>query len=133
MNLNQVEIKPLRRGGHGAYLLDSEQGIFVFKSERIRRELPLYLIAYFESQKNYFTVFSVTGDRYRCRGTLKRLESDLFGHGFYRIHSAYIVNSLHVRRVDTEKVELDYSGNLLPVAERRIKYLKNTEIDLVRT
>lgn len=56
-------------------------------------------ILYFENDKNYYCIQCDNGASYKCRGTLKSLDSTVTDERFKKIHSGYIVNLEHVSEV----------------------------------
>lgn len=56
-------------------------------------------IMYFESDKNYYTVYCASGNNYRCRGTLNSISEMLRRYDFFRTHSAYIISFEHIEIV----------------------------------
>ena len=56
-------------------------------------------IMYFENDRNYYCIRCENGVSYKCRGTIKSLDSIYSDKRFVKIHSGYIVNLEHVAEV----------------------------------
>lgn len=69
-----------------------------------------------------------TGERqYTCYTTLSKMDSALAERGFLRVHKSYLVNMLHIKKMNCNYVSLD-TGKELPVSsknysENKKKYL----------
>ncbi len=75
-------------------------------------------ITFFEGQKNYFLISTVSGKEYKCRGTMESLEGTAGDYDFFRIHSAYIVNLEHIESINNDGFIVMKSH---PKAERKQK------------
>lgn len=81
-------------------------------------------ILYLESDRNYFVVFCVSGEQYKCRGTLTSVEKELAGLGFFRIHAAYIINEEHIKTVQNNNAVLMNDGKYINVSRSKSAYFK---------
>ena len=79
--------------------------------------LNLTQIVYIESRKHRITIHTLDG-RYEFSGTLKALESDLDGKGFFRSNNSYLVNMSHVTSVDQSSCTM-VDGTVLAVSRTR--------------
>lgn len=91
------------------YLLQTAEGELAVRTEEV---------LYFESAQNYYKVHMTDGTVHSCRGTLSGIEKELAALDFFRIHSAYAVNLLHVKPTD-EKGFLKVGSESLPLAQKR--------------
>ena len=81
--------------------------------------LELSQIVYVESVKHRITMHTLTG-KYEFSGTLKAIESELDGKGFYRSNNSYLVNMRHVTSVDQTSCTM-IDGDVLAVSRPRRK------------
>ena len=95
------------------------------------KTIDINSIAYVESKRNYFSVYSIYGREYVCRGTLSDFEREVAQYDFFRIHSAYLVNLEHVERL-LEKGCVLVQNTSLPIAQRRMQDFKRTYMDYIR-
>lgn len=89
-------------------------------------------ILYFEGQKNYYVIYTRHGKEYRCRGTMKSLLQKCGGSGFFRIHSAYIVNMCHIESVNAKGYVVMKNARLLSVSSRRMSEFKHSYMQFLR-
>lgn len=82
--------------------------LFTFSINRTISRIPLKNIRYFENDKRRLILHSYNQD-YIFYQKLDEIE-DL--PGFIRIHKSYLINSLYVRKVFYDKVELDKDTTL---------------------
>ena len=95
------------------------------------KTLEVNSIAYVESKRNYYSVYTTDGNEYVCRGTLTELEKQLKSPDFFRIHSAYLVNFEHIERM-LEKGYLLVANASLPIAQKRGKEFKQAYMEYLR-
>lgn len=88
-----------------------------------RRNIAIDDISYFEVFKRIITVHYGRGETFEFYSTLSRLEEMLFGSGFLRIHSSYLVSQKHIHLTTTQSVAMK-DGALLPIGRA---YSKNVE------
>lgn len=88
-------------------------------------------ILYFESKKNYFVAYLINGSVYSCRGTLSKLEKETESLGFFRTHSAFLVNLEHADRVVDNKYIL-VGTTEIPIAQKRSKEFKKAFLEFTR-
>lgn len=90
----------------------------ILKTAPIALSVKVEEVLYFESAQNYYKVHMTDGTVHSCRGTLSGIEKELAALDFFRIHSAYAVNLLHVKPSD-EKGFLKVGSESLPLAQKR--------------
>lgn len=88
-------------------------------------------ILYFESEKNYYAVHLVDGQKLIGRGTMNSLEEMVKELDFYRIHSGYIVNLEHIGRI-TPDGYLFMGTKRLSISQKRIKDFKKVYSEYTR-
>lgn len=74
-------------------------------------------IVYVESDKHRITIHTLDGE-YRFSGTLKAMEAELDGKGFFRSNNCYLVNMNHVTSVDQSSCTM-VDGDVLAVSRPR--------------
>ncbi len=89
-------------------------------------------ILYFENDKNYYNIYCENGAVYKCRGTIKALESICTDKRFFKIHSAYIINIEHVAEVDEGARAVMRDGAELSIAQPRRKEFKDAYMQFIR-
>lgn len=97
-----------------------EQEMLVLTCAGESRCLPLQDILYFEVTLRIITVHHTKGS-FEFYSTLARMEEQLYGKGFLRVHKSFLVNMRYIRTVDSYQVVLD-NGKSLPVGK---KYYSN--------
>lgn len=80
-------------------------------------------VMYFESAKNYYIAHMISGKKYTCRGTLSRLEDVVKDMGFFRTHSAFLVNMGYAEKV-TDDGFLLINDISVPISQKRLKDFK---------
>lgn len=80
-------------------------------------------IVYVESVKHRITVHTLAG-KYSFSGTLKAMEQNLDGRGFFRSNSCYIVNLRHVTRVEQHTCLMTGGDELQVSRPRRRAFLE---------
>lgn len=88
-------------------------------------------ILFFESRKNYYVAYLTSGVQYLCRGTITNLENEVRSLGFFRTHSAFLVNLEHADRVSNDGSIL-IGNNEIPVAQKRSKEFKKAFLEYTR-
>lgn len=89
-------------------------------------------ILFFENSKNYYNICCDSGVTYKCRGTIKALESVCTDKRFIKVHSAYIVNLEHVAEVDEGARITMRDGTLINIAQPRRREFKEAYMQYVR-
>lgn len=89
------------------------------------REISLERLIYVESNlhKLFFCVMEETQKSYTLNETLDRLEKNLEGNHFVRIHQSYLVNMKHIKSVSRYKVILNNKSELL-ISRKRYMQVK---------
>ena len=85
-------------------------------------------IIYIRSEGNYYIVKTDKGE-IKCRGTLNEIEEMFMNIGFYRIHSAYIVNFSHIQKVGKYEITVRNKRDPLPIAQRRLSGFRTAYSD----
>lgn len=88
-------------------------------------------ILFFESRKNYYVAHLANGVQYSCRGTMTKLENEVSSLGFFRTHSAFLVNLEHADRV-SDGGSILIGDNEVPVAQKRAKEFKKAFLEYTR-
>ena len=90
--------------------LSTSEGIFLYEPKEI---------VLLEGSSNYTKFFFKNQKQLVVAKTLKEYEDILVEHHFLRVHKSYLVNKLHVLKVDKEGV-LELSNNMnIPISRRR--------------
>jgi two-component system LytT family response regulator len=74
-----------------------------------------------ESDSNYTSVFTTSGEKILVSKTLKDYEEMLTGCGFYRVHKSFLINLAHIKRFEKQEGGYIILANDLkiPVASRK--------------
>lgn len=88
-------------------------------------------ILYFESEKNYYSVHLLGGEKYIGRGTMNSIEEKVKELDFYRIHSGFVVNLEHAGRITNDGF-LRVERTQLPISQKRIKDFKKVFSEYAR-
>lgn len=118
-----------------------EQEMLVLTCAGESRCIPLQDIFYFEVKLRIITAHYTKGS-FEFYSTMMRMEEQLYGKGFVRMHKSFLVNLRWIHSVDIDKVTLDnkeslpvgkkyYSSNLKDLS-RIPQLLKAEEIDGMR-
>lgn len=89
-------------------------------------------ILYFEGQKNYFLIYTMSGKIYKCRGTMESVDSITSNLDFFRIHSAYIVNLEHIETTNNKGFLTMKNNKILNISKRRLPEFKNEYMKFTR-
>lgn len=88
-------------------------------------------ILYFESEKNYYSVHLMGGEKLIGRGTMNSIEEKVKGLDFYRIHSGFVVNLEHAGRI-THDGFLTVGHTQIPISQKRMKEFKKVYSEYAR-
>ena len=88
-------------------------------------------ILYFESEKNYYSVHLMGGEKLIGRGTMNSIEEKVKGLDFYRIHSGFVVNLEHAGRI-THDGFLTVGHTQIPISQKRMKDFKKVYSEYAR-
>lgn len=80
-------------------------------------------VLYFESNRNYYVAHLSDGTSFSCRGTLSGLEKKMRPFGFFRTHSAFLVN-LELAEGVAENRYVVIGKKRIPIAQKRAKEVK---------
>lgn len=101
------------------------------ETDEVDRNQPRVLIArsqvsWVEVRGHFMELYTVTGEKYVLRGTLRSLERRWAKDGFVRIHNSYLVSLPHIRKLcptsrGGREVYLSFGagGRYRPVSRRR--------------
>lgn len=95
------------------------------------REVLLRDIVYIECNGHELTVKLSDGTAYYVYGSLKPVEENLSGHGFFRVHRNYLVNQAYVADVGKEEIVLK-GGTGIPMGRDRRKSVREAMIRFAR-
>ena len=88
-------------------------------------------ILYFESEKNYYSVHLMGGEKLIGRGTMNSIEEKVRDLDFYRIHSGFVVNLEHAGRI-THDGFLTVGHTQIPISQKRMKEFKKVYSEYAR-
>ncbi len=89
-------------------------------------------IVYINSIGNYCYIRMVANQQHVCRETLANMEAMLQTKGFYRVHSAYLINMHHIHRIERNNSVLMGNEKIaVPIAQRRFAGFKKAYSDIV--
>lgn len=77
-------------------------------------------VLYVYTDGNYYFCRMKNGTELKCRGTLTDAEKLFCKFDFFRVHSAYIVNLAHIKRIEKNDIYIDKDRDKIPVAQRRL-------------
>lgn len=77
-------------------------------------------ILYIKSKGNYYYCYDKAGKELVCRGTLSEAETQFGKYDFFRVHSAYLVNLYHIRKIDRSDLYVGLNNEKIPIAQRRL-------------
>lgn len=89
-------------------------------------------IMYFENDRNYYCVKCENGVTYKCRGTIKSLDSLYSDKRFVKIHSGYIVNLEHVAEVISGSEVRMKNGAVLGISQSHKADFKEAYMQFIR-
>ncbi len=89
-------------------------------------------ILFFEGQKNYFYIYTSQSRCYKCRGTMKSVDSLTGKYDFFRIHSAYVVNLEHIDNISSRGFLVMKNDKILSISKKRMSDFKNAYMEFIR-
>lgn len=89
-------------------------------------------ILFFEGQKNYYIINTVSRAQYKCRGTMESIDIMTRDYDFFRIHSAYVVNMEHIESISNEGFIIMKNRQTLSVSKRRMAAFKDAYMQFIR-
>ena len=89
-------------------------------------------IIYFEGQKNYYNIHTMSGKTYKCRGTMESVEKRTEHFDFFRTHSAYIVNLEHIDTINNKGWLVMRNSQKLSISLRRLSSFKAIYMQFIR-
>lgn len=111
-------------------VLDNESLLFYTTEGEIM--LRVRDIIFFEGQKNYYVINTVSGAEYKCRGTVESVAEMTKHLDFFRIHSAYVVSLEHIESLCNDGYILMKNNQRLSVSKRRMSDFKNAYMQFIR-
>jgi DNA-binding LytR/AlgR family response regulator len=78
------------------------------------RKIDISQIHYFEVQKRIVTVYYGYGEKFSFPSTIGKVENNLYGKGFLRVHRGFLVNRNAVERFTYEEIQLA-DGKSIPI------------------
>lgn len=112
------------------FILDNETLLFnTTEGEIILRVKD---IIFFEGQKNYFLIHTVSRKTYKCRGTMESVENNTKKYDFSRIHSTYIVNHEHIEKINSDGFVIMKNEQILNVSKKRMPTFKDAYMQFIR-
>ena len=89
-------------------------------------------IVYINSIGNYCYIRMANSKQYSVRDTLSNLENLLSNKGFYRVHSAYLINLHHIQRIERNvTVIMGQDQITVPISQRRSSGFRKAYADMV--
>ena len=106
----------------------------LFKNASGQYRVIVQNIAYFESNDHNIMIHLNDGTEFTVTGSLKKIEEEYSIHGFFRIHSGYLVNLAYVFSIEKNEVMVKCETNMvtLPVSRGRSKELKTAYQHYIR-
>ena len=89
-------------------------------------------VLYFEGQKNYFYIYTLSGKTYKCRGTMESVDLITDNLDFFRIHSAYVVNLEHIDTTNNKGYLTMKNNQTLSISKRRLPAFKDEYMKFTR-
>lgn len=110
-------------------LLDKEA--LVFDTTEGEVLLRIKDIILFEGQKNYYEIKMTSGKFYKCRGTLNSVEEIVSKYDFFRVHSSYIINFEHIKKLDNDHIFM-HSDENINISRRKYGEFKTSYMEFIR-
>ena len=82
------------------------------------RNIDINEIVYAEMANRHLTLYTRT-EAFACVQTMNQLENELKNHGFFRCHSAFLVNIKCVKGIRGN--DIDIAGRVIPMSKHRRK------------
>lgn len=102
-----------------ARMAGEKKAVLSVEAARGTEILPIEEILYAEVYQHE-TSFVLADKEVTGSLQLSQVEKQLVAHGFFRTHRSYIVNLLHVRRIDSDSLTID-NGASIPLSRHRRK------------
>ena len=112
------------------YILNNET--LLFNSTEGEVLLRLKDIIFFEGQKNYYVIYTVSGKEYKCRGTMDSLEAMMKSYDFFRIHASYIVSHEQIESINNDGFVDMKNKKRLSISRRRAAPFKDAYMEFIR-
>lgn len=100
---------------------DTEKKATKVNTVKGEQEIDTREVLYIKSQGNYYILYLRNGRELSCRGTMRDAEGIFSSYGFFRIHSAFLVNLDHIERLERTCVFVGKENDQLPISQRRLK------------
>ena len=113
-------------------LIDEANSKIEINTSQGRQIIKAKDIIYVNSIGNYCYIRMRDGNQYVCRDTLSNMEILLDKKGFFRVHSAYIVNLFQIVRIEKNiSVIMGKDQIAIPIAQRRNAEFKKAYSEVV--
>ena len=109
----------------------SDKESAVFDTVNGKQAIMFSEIVYLSSEGNYYYVNTLSGAKYKCRGSLNDAEKKLARPDFFRIQQSFIVNMNHVVSVKRGEVELK-GREILTVSRRKKESFNSAYLEFSR-
>ena len=109
----------------------SDKEAVVFDTVTGKQAIMFSEIVYLSSERNYYYVNTLSGAKYKCRGSLNDAEKKLSRPDFFRIQQSFIVNMNHVVSVKRGEVELK-GREILTVSRRKKESFNSAYLEFSR-
>lgn len=102
------------------YLLETEYG---------ELEVSINDIIYIESFRRYCKVI-MNGSRFIIRKSISKIENDLSNYNYFRCHQSYIINLLHIDKIETDIKMIN--GDVVQLSRRKRSLLKECYLKFIQ-
>lgn len=104
-------------------VIERNQEYMLFSSGGEHLSIPVYDLYYFEVSKRIITIHYKGNRSFDFFSSLEKLENQLFGRGFVRIHRSYLIAANQIERLSYEQLTLK-NGTELPVGRKYYNDIK---------
>ncbi|MDD6733374.1 MAG: LytTR family DNA-binding domain-containing protein [Lachnospiraceae bacterium] len=87
-------------------------------------------ILYFEARNKKIYVYTMNGETYKFRGTIKAMYEKMSGIGFFCPHNAFLVNINRVKKWGTDSILVE-NGFEIPIAQTKRSEIKRLRAEYV--
>ncbi|MEL7649851.1 MAG: LytTR family DNA-binding domain-containing protein [Sedimentibacter sp.] len=94
-------------------------------------KIDVGVITYIESDKNYITVNTFSGKKFRYKQSISTIEEELEPYGFIRVHSGYMVNQKYIQRIDGNDVIIR-NDSRIPISRAKKQYVQQKLLEYLR-
>lgn len=104
--------------------------IFVCELSNARKVIPMKDISYFEIWKRLVRVNCQGGESFEYYGTMERLEQQMHGRDFLRVHRSYMVNLKYIGKFQRPNLVLK-TGEIIPIGVTYTKLVDQAFSDYI--